>query len=257
MRYIKILILIFSVSLLFPKDQDVYAQVDSAGVAVYIPVADQETSNGDLICVQENIYARCSEAFSSDIFGVVTFNTTSVIEDDEMENALPVLQSGIATVNTSSVNGNIQSGDLVTSSSIPGVVQLANRNGMVVGMALEGYSSNDPDQIGKIQITVDVHSAAALSGARSNLYQMLRDGVRSVYLTPVETLRYLLAVLMILISFILGLVYFGRVSQTGVEAIGRNPLAKRMIQFNVVLHILLVLAIIAAGLIIAYLILAL
>jgi len=58
-------------------------------------------------------------------------------------------------------------------------------------------------------------------------------------------------------SFILGFVYFGRVARSGVEAIGRNPLASRIIQFNMLLHIVMSMVIVLIGLAIAYLILIL
>lgn len=233
------------------------AQVDSSGIAIAVPVADDAANDGDLICAEENIFTRCTNPYSPDIYGVVASNTSTVIEDDEIENALPILKDGIASIKVSSVNGNIETGDFVTSSSIAGVAQLADTNGQVLGMALEDYSSDNTEEIGTIQIAMDIHVATGLSGARTNLFRILREGVEATYLTPIEALRYLLAVIIILIAFTLGLVYFGRVSQTGVEAIGRNPLAKRMIQFNVVLHIMLTLVIVLAGLAIAYLILAL
>ena len=58
-------------------------------------------------------------------------------------------------------------------------------------------------------------------------------------------------------SFVMGFVYFGRVARSGIEAIGRNPLASRIIQFNVILHILISIVIVLVGLAIAYLILIL
>lgn len=255
LKYIPIIILItFFFSL---TNNIISAQVDSSGVAIAVPIADDVASNSDVICSQDNILTRCTVEFSPDMYGVITTNASSVIEDDEIENAQPILRNGIATVKVSSVNGNIDSGDFVTSSERAGIAQLADRNGFVLGIALEGYSSDNTEEVGTIQVALDISTAAGLSGAGSNLFRILRQGVESTYLTPVEALRYLLAVIIILIAFTLGLVYFGRVSQTGVEAIGRNPLAKRMIQFNVVLHILLTLVIVLAGLVIAYLILAL
>jgi F0F1-type ATP synthase membrane subunit c/vacuolar-type H+-ATPase subunit K len=64
-------------------------------------------------------------------------------------------------------------------------------------------------------------------------------------------------VLIVLLSFVLGLVYFGRASRAGIEAIGRNPLAKRAIQMSIVMYVALSIVIILVGLAIAYLILIL
>ena len=54
-----------------------------------------------------------------------------------------------------------------------------------------------------------------------------------------------------------GFIYFGKMSKTGVEAIGRNPLAGKQIQFNVILHLAVTVAIVLAGLAMAYFILIL
>jgi F0F1-type ATP synthase membrane subunit c/vacuolar-type H+-ATPase subunit K len=59
------------------------------------------------------------------------------------------------------------------------------------------------------------------------------------------------------VAFTLGLVYFGRIARAGVEAMGRNPMAKRMIQLSVLLHVVLTIIIVLTGLGIAYLILIL
>jgi F0F1-type ATP synthase membrane subunit c/vacuolar-type H+-ATPase subunit K len=70
-------------------------------------------------------------------------------------------------------------------------------------------------------------------------------------------LRYLTAALMVILGFVLGFVYFGRIAKAGVEAIGRNPLSSKTIEFGLILHILLTIVIVGAGLGIGYLILTL
>ena len=62
---------------------------------------------------------------------------------------------------------------------------------------------------------------------------------------------------MILISFSLGFIYFGRVAKTGIEAMGRNPMAGKMIQLSVLFNIIVTVIIVLIGLAIAYLILIL
>jgi len=61
----------------------------------------------------------------------------------------------------------------------------------------------------------------------------------------------------VLISFTIGFVYFGRVTTRGVEALGRNPLASRTIQLNLALNLAFMIVIILVGLGIGYLILIL
>lgn len=245
----------FSIFIAFPFF--VKAQITSSGIAVSVPVNDNETKDGDIICTYKEGNQRCKKAYDPSMYGVVSRNPSAAIKDEELKGSELVISSGIARVRVSSVNGNIKEGEFVTSSDIPGVAQLANRNGYVLGTALENFESGNPDDIRAIQVAVNIHPAAGLAGPRTDLLQVIRQGLATPLLEPIDSLRYLLAIIIVLIAFTLGLVYFGRVAKAGVEAVGRNPLAQRMIQFNVILHILLTMVIISVGLGIAYLILIL
>ena len=71
---------------------------------------------------------------------------------------------------------------------------------------------------------------------------------------PTKSLRYIFAFLILAASVIIGFMYFGKVAKSGVEALGRNPLAARRIQAAVFLELLLTLGIISLGVLFAYLI---
>lgn len=235
----------------------VEAQVSSTGIAITTQVNDTAAQDGDILCTYSQGIARCNQEYDSAILGVINENPSSSIEDSEVEDGRLVLTSGVSTVRVSSVNGNIEEGDLVTTSENPGVGMKATRNGYVLGIAMESFKSDNPQDVGRIQVIINVHATAGLSGPRGNLLQFIRQGLTVPVFGPVESLRYLLAVAIVIISFTLGMIYFGRASRTGIEAIGRNPLAKRVIQMTVILNITLTIVIVIVGLGIAYLILVL
>jgi F0F1-type ATP synthase membrane subunit c/vacuolar-type H+-ATPase subunit K len=106
-------------------------------------------------------------------------------------------------------------------------------------------------------IVLNIHPAAGSTGAKSNLMSALRQGLSAPLFEPLDSLRYLLAALILLLSFVMGFAYFGRVSKTGIEAIGRNPLASRMIQLSIIMHIMITIVIVLIGFGMAYLILIL
>jgi len=252
-RVVLILILFLLVESLLVRGA--YAQLSSSGVAISTPIDDKDAEDGDIICSYEKGNQRCNKEYDTSIYGVISENPAAAIEDKEIGNAKLVISSGIAKVKVSSINGNIAEGDFVTTSKIAGVGMKAVRNGYVLGKALEAYQSADTNAVGKIQVLVNIHPSSALSGSRGNLLQFIREGLAVPIFSPVESLRYLLAVAIILISFTLGMVYFGRASRAGIEAIGRNPLAKRVIQLTVFLNITLTIVIVLVGLGLAYLIL--
>ena len=251
-----IVFLIFSLFFLLGFPLNVLSQTTSASVAFSISVDEDGVVDGDIICAAQQGNIRCSNSYDSSMFAVVTSSPAVSIEDFEVENGVFVMGKGIANVRVSTQGGEIKDGDFLTTSEIPGVAQKATRNGYVLGRAMEDYNAS-PETIGRIQVLVNIHPAITLSGPRGNLLQYIREGIAVPLLEPLESLRYLLAVVIVLISFTLGLVYFGRASRSGIEAIGRNPLARKTIQFTVVLNVLLTFAIVAVGLGIAYLILVL
>ena len=235
--------------------QTINAQISSSGVAVSVPIADGEAQSGDIICSYQEGNRRCSGEYDTSIYGVLSARPAVDIADPDLENSRFLARDGVARVRVSSVNGNIEEGDFITSSDKPGIGQRATRNGFVVGSAIESYSSSDSNAIGVIQVVINVHPESSLTGTRGNLLQFIRSGVSVPIFSPVESLRYLLAVAIVLVSFTLGMIYFGRASRAGIEAVGRNPLAKKVIQFTVIMNILLTLVIVIVGLGIAYLIL--
>jgi F0F1-type ATP synthase membrane subunit c/vacuolar-type H+-ATPase subunit K len=164
-----------------------------------------------------------------------------------------VVSTGNAPVRVNNANGAIKIGDLVTSSTESGVAHRADRAGYVLGTALEEY---DSDTVSTIYVSLNVHPSNSFTDSRSNLLETLRQGLVAPLLTPLAALRYILAAAVVVLSFVLGFIYFGRVAKSGVEAIGRNPLASRKIELTVLLNIILTIGIALVGFGIAYLILA-
>lgn len=232
-----------------------FAQDAATGIAIAISLP--EAGDGDLICSSNKGYKLCDSQRDSSMFGVITDNPTSKFEVSGLDNPKFVLTSGKVKTKVSSINGSIAEGGLVTSSETRGVAQSATENGFVLGTALESYDSSDPEATGKILVLISIHPEVGLSPARSNILQVIRQGATGVILEPLDAFRYLIAALVTVTSFIMGFIYFGRVARSGVEAIGRNPLASRVIQFSEMLHLLMAFVIVLIGLAIAYLILVL
>lgn len=256
MRF-KIVLLLLVLVIFFVSDSRVNAQINSLGIAIPTDVAYENPENGDILCSKAGGVVLCNENYDPSILGVVTTEASVAFRHEDDESLPLVISTGNAIVKVSSSNGNIEVGDLITSSETPGVGQKADLNGFVLGMALEPYQSDDPNAVGTVYVSINIHPVASFLGSPTNIIGSLRQALSVPVLSPVATFRYLLAFLIALIAFALGFYYFGRVIKTGVEAIGRNPLAKREIQFVVLVNILITLVIIVAGLGIALLILIL
>jgi hypothetical protein len=223
-----------------------------SAVAVSMPL--DEGSEGDIVTFEGEDYVLSKTPHDKNIFGVVVEEAAMVLDDVTLSgsNKRLVSTGGELKVKVSSRNGPIEMGDFVTSSDLPGVGQKATDNGQVVGIAIDSYSSDDPDAVGKILVFVDIKTNFIGSYGRVTILDLLKEGTISGI-----SFRYLLAALIIIITFGIGFVSFGKTSGNSVEALGRNPLAGAHIKSVVVFNFLLTFIIMLVGLGIAYLIMIL
>ncbi len=206
-----------------------------AGIGIRVPVVNPDAEDGDLVSFVNGQYILSAAPFDPAIFGVISIDPAITI--DVAQVGYPVISSGTTFVRVSTVNGLIRSGDLITTSQIPGIGSKADGFGYVLGRALDNFVNEDPEVIGKVPVSVNIRPHTPFA---------------SIVASPRETLRYILAFVIAAGSVVVGFVYFGKVAKSGVDALGRNPMAARLIQFGVFLNLFLTLGIIAVGVIIAY-----
>jgi len=222
-----------------------------------VTVNDTNVQNGDLICATKDGYKLCKVEYDPSVYGIVDSNAQTSITISSLQNSQILIFKGETNIRVSSINGNIKKGDLLTTSTIPGVAELAKKEGYVIGTAQADYSSNDKNSVGNINVSVNIHANTKTTvGTRQNLVELLRNGLSGLGVDPISALRYILAAAVVIASLVTGFIYFGRIAKTGVEAIGRNPLAGGRIEASVVINISIMLIIVGGGLGIAYLILA-
>lgn len=245
-------ILLLLVSLFAPSP--IYAQVTSSDIATMYQL-DTSLEPGSVVCIKQGTLTSCTSSYDTGMFGVVTETPSGSFSDQvPPENSALIIKTGKAILRVTNSAGDIKIGDLLTSSNTDGVAEKASRNGFVIAQSLEDYSE---DGEGTILAAIDIHQTTSFTDVRSNLIELLREGLAFPILTPVAVLRYILATFVLVSSFVLGFVYFGRMARTGVEAVGRNPMATRTIQFNIILNLLLMFGIFCIGLALAYFILVL
>jgi hypothetical protein len=246
-------ILAFLITILvFPLSGQAQEQ-EYLGNAVNVEINSEKILPGAIVSGSENGYIISPSQYDSGIYGVVTETPAITLENTVNENLTPVVFSGSTRVLVTTENGEIKKNDLITSSNTPGVGMKAINNGFVLGTALEDFSG---EGAGLILVNVSPHYYdSAEASYTNNLFRLLSQARASAYLSPIEALRYLVAGLIAMFAFVIGFIYFGRVSQRGIEAVGRNPLAGKFIEFSVILNVLLTALIIVVGLAIAYLIL--
>lgn len=237
----------------------VFAQDNSisAGLAVSVPIAEQNVQDGDIISSTPQGYVLDKTAYDPTIYGIMVAKPAIALESNTPQAGFyPVMTVGKIYVRVANTNGNIKVGDYVTSSTTPGVGQKALTDGFVIGTALENFESGTT---GKILVSVKPsYTVAVIGGPRGiNLFSNMKSAASSPFLTPLTSMRYILAVLVTVFAFVIGFRTYGKIAGSGLEALGRNPLAARTISMSIMFNIGLAGVIVIAGLVIAYFILVL
>lgn len=217
----------------------VHAQEQGLEVTSVYEISDNDALEGDILTATDQGLVRTNKGFDNKMFGVLQTQPILVYRNNDIKGK-PVVRSGIATVNITTLNGPIKYGDYITSSSLAGKGQKASESGYVLGIALGVF---DGTGAGKIPIAIRIEYAE-LTNPRfaGRLFGFIGSSFLENIQDPKQLaliIRYIAAGLVVLLSFTFGFLTFSRSIAKSIEALGRNPLAKSTIQFSIVLNIIL------------------
>lgn len=237
----------------------VYAQSQEKGIEVtsVFEVADPAAVDGDILSTQASGLVRSNIGFDNKMFGIIQ-DAPLVVYRTETQGK-PVIRSGVAQVNVTTLNGPIKYGDYLTSSSIQGKGQKATESGYVIGVALADFLGDEPTSdgtgaeqvdgprgkvaLGKIPVAIRVEYAELTSPRLAGrLFGFIGTTLFENISDPKQfgnVVRYMSAGLILLLSFTFAFLTFSRSIAKSVEALGRNPLAKSTIQLSMVINIIL------------------
>ena len=137
---------------MYPMTTDV-----STGDLVGMTTTMATTIDGDQIPVLTKTtqpYQRTAIGVASDKAKAGDFNSIGY-NIKENDNPHPVALKGRVPVKVTTINGTINPGDYITTSSIPGAGMKATQAGWVVGKALTGYSNTNTTEISTVMVYVE------------------------------------------------------------------------------------------------------
>lgn len=237
--------------------QEAHAQIDSVGLATYLPVSGSNIENGDIIIYSNKGYSKSSTTYDSRIIGVVSLDPAVLLKTNEDQKGVPVVSTGITYVKITGTNGNIKKGDFITSSQVGGTGMKADSSGYVVGTALDDISFSPATQTKLIQIAVNPHYLQSSVSIGTSFLDIFRIGKLAATERPSKVLQYIVAGIITIVTFGAGFLIFAKAVNTGIEALGRNPLAGRQIQLSIVFNIIMIVTIIVLGTGLAYVVIRL
>lgn len=231
----------------------------SLGIARLIEVNEEDVQDGHIIATTEEGAALANIPYDGHVIGVVARDAAIIISgtDVDEENGVPVVSNGRVFIQVASQAGPIERGDLLTTSTIPGVAVKAVESGYVLGSALEDYDHEDPEHANLIAAELDLHYFNSKPTFPGSLTDIFKIALLSTDEGPSSIFKYIVAAIVAIGSFILAYMTFGRAAAKGVEALGRNPAAKSTIHLGIIFNVAIIIAIVVAGLTVAFLILRL
>lgn len=240
MKGFKIITLLFFLTFLETTLSGIVFSEGTSFIGKNLRVADPEIKKGDIVSLTKKGIIRARIPYDENLIGVVgdapilTFGKSST-------STLPTVFIGQALVKVSNINGEIKIGDFITSSKKPGIGQKATESGTVIGQALENFNQQEGMILAEINVQRINHTSP------KSIAERLLANFEKPENFPL-VLKYIFAVLLGTGSFLVGFITFVKALQKGIEAIGRNPLAKRSIRFAMILNLIGVVILTLAGL---------
>ncbi len=253
MRYIFLLTISAA---LFLTSLDVSAQLGQG----FVPEEDGVTP-GSIIArdPQTGSFHLSRTVSSPNVFGVIVESPIMTLRPDD-EDGVSALRNGQAEVNVIYTGEDIETGDSITTSQVPGYGMRATpEHQYIVGVALESFTADDAGEALETDAGEVIQTGTLLIdiqiGAREQDATPPPAGEEGV--TPlgaqfehyiVVAVRYLVAALVALGSLYLSYRFFKANVTGGLAALGRNPLARQSIQKMMLLNMFLVILITTGGL---------
>lgn len=203
--------------------------------------------------------------------GVVVNQNDSLVAYYNANSRVSVATSGLVQLNSSTINGDIRSGDPLTSSPIAGVAMKATENGRIIGIAQTDLNANTNGTetgnvkdkngrsseviLGRVSLVVGVADFSSGEGGRRNGFLDSVQGLaQSLTGRDVAPVRAIIAATLILIAMLISAIILYSSISSSIRSIGRNPLSHNMIKRSLLLVVMVVLLIMIAAFTISYII---
>jgi hypothetical protein len=211
-----------------------------------LEIADKEAKVGDIISQSKEGFFRSNIPYDENMVGVVG-ETPILVFGKPTTTTLPIIYLGETSVRVSARDEKIKKGDFITSSEKPGVGQKATRSGFVIGKAMEDFEKEE----GLMRVEINIQYLSLGPTSITSLFGRILEQFGKPENFP-QVLRYVFAVLLGGGSFFAGFFAFVRALHKGIEAVGRNPLARSSIRFAMILNLIGIVILTLAGLGLAF-----
>jgi len=252
--------------------------VPKASASNLIPISlsfslEKKPSIGAIVSRDQDGFRLTNVKYDTQLTGVVV-ETSDLIMKYEAD--VPgvftdryIVDGGEANVLVNDTNGIVKKGDYITASDRPGEGMKADRDGIVLGIAVEDMIINEGSATAMVLVAIDPRFSTLDKSLiaedlilKYGIFGPIIKAILDIFQVAPEKLaqtppifRYTLSILLLIVTILFGFVLFGRVALRGIESLGRNPLARWTILSGIVINITFVTIMIAFALFLSYIIL--
>jgi len=254
-----------------------FVRVAYAGPPVFtiantFEIADAEAVDGDVMSLNaEAKLVRSVKTSDDKMYGVLVAEPQVVYRTT---NDIPVVRNGTAYVNVSTAGGPIAIGDYITTSALAGKgMKAPDTSGYMLGAALAPFDGKEGIPVtvdgkqamqGKLLVAIGIGPASPIlfkagGGIMGTIKQLVNAVMYNIGTSKQfeRITRILLAAIIAILVIYISFRTFGKNITRGIEAIGRNPLAKNAIQAMIIMNVILILVVSIGGIILALVIVSL
>lgn len=242
--------------------------------------AKKDVSNGAVVSLDNTDLRSIEEATvanRSRLVGVAINRSQALVNlDDSVTSTVQVISSGQSTVQVSTANGSISSGDALSPSPVAGVAMKATSPGRIIGKAQEDFNESKSNNtsaditkieltdqqgnkksvvVGKIAVAVSVEDWSPDGQPNSPIVNSIRSFLGSAVGKPVSNAQALLSIGIMVVAVIIASIILYSAVSSSIHSIGRNPLSKNIIRRSLIVMVIVALAILVAACLAVYLIL--
>lgn len=204
--------------------------------------------------INSNRVVPATDANANLVVGVVVAAKDSLITWSDSQANTQIAIGGVVDTAVTDRGGTIKQGDRIMASPYAGIGMKARIGARVVGIAQADFKGGN----GQIPIQVQVATWTSGNADAASLVppyiQTLADAIAAKHTSPV---RIILAVFVLLTTFLLAVIIMITAVRGAMAAIGRNPLAASNVHKGFWRVMLITISLLAAGLVAATLILKL
>lgn len=215
---------------------------------------DKNPPIGAILALEHDKYRLTDKSYDPEIAGVVVDRADIFVQT---ESASPqifpnryIVENGEVDVLVNKSNGLIQKGDYITSSDISGQGMRADKDGLVVGIALEDFEKSiSSTDLVKTHLNIrfmtlsNKFTVDSLITNNGIFRPIVDNALKQMRLSPDKlsamplVFRYAIVFLLIILAIVFGILLFGRVAIRGLLSLGKNPLARWTILSGVILNV--------------------